>query len=60
MNVELARGPGPGDGIVMAGLEGLEPPTNGLGNHCSIRLSYSPGAWESYAGLRELSTGAIA
>lgn len=28
----------------MAGLEGLEPPTKGLGNLCSIHLSYSPGA----------------
>lgn len=26
----------------MAGLEGLEPPTKGLGNLCSIHLSYSP------------------
>lgn len=31
-------------GIEVAGLAGLEPATNGLGNHCSIHLSYSP-AW---------------
>ena len=26
----------------MVGLEGIEPPTNGLGNRCSILLSYRP------------------
>jgi hypothetical protein len=26
----------------MVGLEGVEPPTNGLGNRCSIHLSYRP------------------
>jgi hypothetical protein len=26
----------------LVGLEGIEPPTNGLGNRCSILLSYRP------------------
>ena len=26
----------------MVGLEGVEPPTHGLGNRCSIHLSYRP------------------
>ena len=26
----------------VVGLEGIEPPTNGLGNRCSILLSYRP------------------
>ena len=29
-------------GGTMVGLEGVEPPTNGLGNRCSIHLSYRP------------------
>jgi hypothetical protein len=29
----------------MVGLEGIEPPTNGLGNRCSILLSYRPAQW---------------
>lgn len=41
----------------MAGLEGLEPPTKGLGNLCSIHLSYSPVEKRSYGAERSLSTG---
>ncbi len=43
--------------VGMAGLEGLEPPTKGLGNLCSIHLSYSPGHAGCYGEPGDVSTG---
>jgi hypothetical protein len=43
----------------MVGLEGVEPPTNGLGNRCSIHLSYRP-VWHILAEAAPVSDSAIA
>ena len=39
----------------MVGLEGVEPPTNGLGNRCSILLSYRPTMWDELAETSEVA-----
>src|SRR5579884_180840 len=41
----------------MVGLEGFEPPTHGLGNRCSILLSYRPTCPSSFLSERAMPTG---
>jgi hypothetical protein len=40
--VKMASSKAAAFGGRLVGLEGVEPPTNGLGNRCSIHLSYRP------------------
>ena len=43
----------------MVGLEGIEPPTNGLGNRCSILLSYRPTMIYGKCSLAGAGSGAV-
>ncbi len=44
----------------MVGLEGFEPPTHGLGNRCSILLSYRPTMRMVQLEVFRLQSGSVA